>query len=154
MTKIDTNIAALKSLHHLTRNEDDYANAVERLSSGKRINNAGDDAAGASSSKLKLIGSKTFPEIVPKERFDLEFTPNMAISATENLTEFAKLCWKTVKWTAGKITIPTDEGYDTLDQYLPDELKALWGTTSSRRTRTRALTRRWTSLCSRMRMRL
>lgn len=48
MTKIDTNIAALKSLHHLTRNEDDYSNAVERLSSGKRINNAGDDAAGAS----------------------------------------------------------------------------------------------------------
>lgn len=48
MTKIDTNIAALKSLHHLTRNENDYSNAVERLSSGKRINNAGDDAAGAS----------------------------------------------------------------------------------------------------------
>ena len=48
MTKIDTNIAALKSLHHLTRNENDYSQAVERLSSGKRINNAGDDAAGAS----------------------------------------------------------------------------------------------------------
>ena len=48
MTKTDTNIAALKSLHHLTRNEDNYSNAVERLSSGKRINNAGDDAAGAS----------------------------------------------------------------------------------------------------------
>ena len=48
MTKIDTNIAALKSLHHLQRNEEDYSKAVERLSSGKRINNAGDDAAGAS----------------------------------------------------------------------------------------------------------
>ena len=40
MTKIDTNIAALKSLHHLQRNEEDYSKAVERLSSGKRINNA------------------------------------------------------------------------------------------------------------------
>lgn len=48
MTKIDTNVAALKSLHHLQRNEEDYSKAVERLSSGKRINNAGDDAAGAS----------------------------------------------------------------------------------------------------------
>ena len=48
MTKIDTNVAALKSLHHLQRNDENYSKAVERLSSGKRINNAGDDAAGAS----------------------------------------------------------------------------------------------------------
>ena len=48
MTKIDTNIAALKSLHHLQRNEEDYSKAVERLSSGKRINNAGDEVAGVS----------------------------------------------------------------------------------------------------------
>ena len=43
-----TNLAALKSLYHINKNETEYASSVERVSSGKRINNAGDDAAGAS----------------------------------------------------------------------------------------------------------
>ena len=43
-----TNLAALKSLYHINKNENEYATAVERVSSGKRVNNAGDDAAGAS----------------------------------------------------------------------------------------------------------
>ena len=43
-----TNLAALKSLYHIGKNEQGYASAVERVSSGKRVNNAGDDAAGAS----------------------------------------------------------------------------------------------------------
>ena len=48
MSNILSNIAALKSLYHLNRNEESYAQSVERISSGKRINAAGDDAAGAS----------------------------------------------------------------------------------------------------------
>ena len=43
-----TNLAALKSLYHINRNESEYASSVEKVSSGKRINTAGDDAAGAS----------------------------------------------------------------------------------------------------------
>ena len=43
-----TNLAALKSLYHINKNETGYAQSVERVSSGKRVNNAGDDAAGAS----------------------------------------------------------------------------------------------------------
>ena len=43
-----TNLAALKSLYHINKNENEYATAVERVSSGKRVNKAGDDAAGAS----------------------------------------------------------------------------------------------------------
>jgi len=43
-----TNLAALKSLYHINKNEGEYATSVERVSSGKRVNNAGDDAAGAS----------------------------------------------------------------------------------------------------------
>ena len=46
MSTIGSNIAALKSLHNLRLNEDGFAKATERLSSGKRLNNAGDDAAG------------------------------------------------------------------------------------------------------------
>ena len=47
MSTIGSNIAALKSLHNLRLNEDGFAKATERLSSGKRLNSAGDDAAGA-----------------------------------------------------------------------------------------------------------
>ncbi len=47
MSTIGSNIAALKSLHNLRLNEDGFAKATERLSSGKRLNTAGDDAAGA-----------------------------------------------------------------------------------------------------------
>jgi flagellin len=48
MSNILSNIAALKSLYHLNRNQEGYATSMERISSGKRINAAGDDAAGAS----------------------------------------------------------------------------------------------------------
>ncbi len=47
MSTIATNIASLKTLYNLQKNESGYADAVERLSSGLRINKAGDDAAGA-----------------------------------------------------------------------------------------------------------
>ena len=45
MSNILSNIAALKSLYHLNRNQEGYATSMERISSGKRINAAGDDAA-------------------------------------------------------------------------------------------------------------
>jgi flagellin len=48
MSNILSNIAALKSLYHLSKNQDGYAASMEKISSGKRINAAGDDAAGAS----------------------------------------------------------------------------------------------------------
>jgi flagellin-like hook-associated protein FlgL len=47
MTNILTNSAALKSLFHLQKNDGAATEATERLASGKRINKAGDDAAGA-----------------------------------------------------------------------------------------------------------
>ena len=47
MTNILTNSAALLSQFHLSNVDDGATKATERLASGKRINNAGDDAAGA-----------------------------------------------------------------------------------------------------------
>jgi flagellin len=47
MTNILTNSAALLSQFHLKNVDDAGTQATERLASGKRINNAGDDAAGA-----------------------------------------------------------------------------------------------------------
>lgn len=43
---INTNVAALNSQRQLVKSGDDMAQAMERLSSGKRVNSAADDAAG------------------------------------------------------------------------------------------------------------
>ena len=48
MTVINTNISALKAQASSTRANDMLGNAMERLSTGKRINSAADDAAGLS----------------------------------------------------------------------------------------------------------
>jgi flagellin len=52
---INTNVASLASQRHLASSRADMEQAMERLSSGKRINSAGDDAAGLSISH-KLDG--------------------------------------------------------------------------------------------------
>ena len=46
MTVINTNTAATITANSLTKNERSMATAMERLSTGLRINSAGDDAAG------------------------------------------------------------------------------------------------------------
>ena len=46
MTYINTNVAATITANALTKNERAMHQAMERLSTGQRINNAGDDAAG------------------------------------------------------------------------------------------------------------
>ncbi len=48
MSKINTNMSAVTTLYHLRNKESDMNQALERISSGLRINNAVDDAAGAS----------------------------------------------------------------------------------------------------------
>ena len=48
MSKINTNMAGVTTLYHLRNKEDAMNQALERISSGLRINNAVDDAAGAS----------------------------------------------------------------------------------------------------------
>ena len=48
MSKINTNMAGVTTLYHLRSKEDSMNQALERISSGLRINHAADDAAGAS----------------------------------------------------------------------------------------------------------
>ena len=48
MSKINTNMAGVTTLYHLRNKEAAMNQALERISSGLRINNAVDDAAGAS----------------------------------------------------------------------------------------------------------
>ena len=47
MPTVNSNSAAMFALNKMTNTERDMTTAMERLSSGKRINHAGDDAAGA-----------------------------------------------------------------------------------------------------------
>ena len=47
MPTVNSNIAAKYALNNLNKTDRDLTTAMERLSSGKRINHAGDDAAGA-----------------------------------------------------------------------------------------------------------
>ena len=46
MTVINTNVSATLASNAITRNDREMTTAMERLSTGKRINSAGDDAAG------------------------------------------------------------------------------------------------------------
>ena len=59
MTVINTNVSATLASNAIARNDRAMTTAMERLSTGKRINNAGDDAAGlalASSMKAQVKG--------------------------------------------------------------------------------------------------
>ena len=47
MTTINTNIGALKAIYSLDKANSTMSEAMERLSSGLRINTAADDAAGS-----------------------------------------------------------------------------------------------------------
>ena len=48
MSKINTNMAGVTTLYHLKNKEEGMNKALERISSGLRLNHAVDDAAGAS----------------------------------------------------------------------------------------------------------
>ena len=61
MVSVNTNIAALGAQNNLKMNNVGYEKAMQRLSSGKRINGAADDAAGlsvASSMTAQVKGLK------------------------------------------------------------------------------------------------
>ncbi|MDQ1736780.1 MAG: flagellin [Pseudonocardiales bacterium] len=49
--RINTNVSALTAYQNLSKNQNDMANSIEKLSSGLRINKAADDAAGLSISQ-------------------------------------------------------------------------------------------------------
>ncbi|MDA1566783.1 flagellin, partial [Bacillus cereus] len=44
--RINTNINSMRTQEYMRQNQAKMSNAMDRLSSGKRINNASDDAAG------------------------------------------------------------------------------------------------------------
>ena len=62
MTVINTNVSATLASNAIVRNERAMSTAMERLSTGKRINSASDDAAGlaiASRMASQVKGSRT-----------------------------------------------------------------------------------------------
>ena len=55
MTTINTNISALIAHQTLARNDREMSQAMSRLSTGMRINSAGDDAAGLAIATLTTL---------------------------------------------------------------------------------------------------
>ena len=62
MTVINTNVAAKITANALTKNERDMSQAMERLSTGLRINSAGDDAAALRAVRPLLLHLQHRPE--------------------------------------------------------------------------------------------
>ena len=54
MTTVNTNLAALSALKHIDSTDKSMSKAMERLSSGLRINSAADDAAGTAIARWKI----------------------------------------------------------------------------------------------------
>jgi flagellin len=54
VTVINTNVSATLASNAIARNERAMSTAMERLSTGKRINSAGDDAAGLALLPLRM----------------------------------------------------------------------------------------------------
>jgi hypothetical protein len=69
---IQHHIKVLNNLNHLKINQSNIVKSLEKLSSGLRINRAGDDAAGLSiSEKNERTNSWTVSSIVQHSRFYL-----------------------------------------------------------------------------------
>ena len=82
MTVINTNVSATLASNAVSRNERAMSTAMERLSTGKRINSAADDAAGqaiASRMSSQVKGLNRLPEM-----------PTMRISMVQTV----RGCWK------------------------------------------------------------
>ena len=59
MSRINTNISSIQSIHRLIANQQDLATRLERLSTGLRINRGKDDPAGliaSESLRSELVG--------------------------------------------------------------------------------------------------
>src|ERR1700739_1013751 len=63
--RIATNVQSLSAQRFLTNNHEDQNRALERLSSGSRINKAGDDAAGLAISEKLKTGIRSLKQATP-----------------------------------------------------------------------------------------
>ena len=107
--RINTNVASMNTYSRLTAANTAKSNSLAKLSSGSRINKAGDDAAGlAISEKMKLqIGGLTQAKRNDQDGISLVQTAEGALSESHSILE--RMRDLAVQGSNGTLT-PTDRG--------------------------------------------
>ena len=129
MTVINTNTAASITANALTKNERAMSQAMERLSTGVRINNAGDDAAGlAISSKMtSQINGLNMAVRNANDAISMAQTADGAyIEVTNMLQRMRELA---VQASSGTYTTSDRTALNTEYQALSDEIQRIAGNT-------------------------
>ena len=87
--RINNNIAALNTYNRMTSNTSQNAKSLEKLSSGLRINRAGDDAAGLSISEKMRAQIKGLDQATrnAQDSISLIQTAEGALSETQNILQ-------------------------------------------------------------------
>ena len=89
MTTVNTNLAALSALKHIDSTDKSMSKAMERLSSGLRINSAADDAAGSAiASKMEsAVRSLTVAIRNSEDAISMTQTAEGALGEIENILQ-------------------------------------------------------------------
>ncbi|HHC6613180.1 TPA: flagellin [Vibrio parahaemolyticus] len=130
MLSVNTNIVAMKGLHGLHRVADSQSASMERLSSGKKINNAKDDAAGLQISN-RLHAQSRGMDVAIRNANDgismLQTAEGALNEYTENLTRMREL---TLRYMNGSLSKNDHEAIELEYDQLKNELSRVVETTS------------------------
>ena len=122
MTVINTNVAATITSNALTKNERAMSQAMERLSTGQRINNAGDDAAGLaiSSRMTTYINGLNMAVRNANDAISMIQTADGAmVEVTSMLQRMREL---TIQAASGTMSSTDQAALDTEFQQLDDQI--------------------------------
>ena len=118
MVSVNTNIAALSSHNALTGTKGDFENSMLRLSTGKKINGAADDAAGlsiANSMTAQIKGLKMASKNA-SDAISLTTTVEGALQESTNILQ-------RMRELAVQATSDTNNGQDRV--FIQDEINQL-----------------------------
>lgn len=125
MTVINTNVAATITANALTKNERAMATAMERLSTGQRINNAGDDAAGLAISSRMTTYIKGL-DMAVRNANDAISLVQTADGALIEITNMLQRMRELAVQASSGVTTVTDNGYLQLEMdQLINEIDAI-----------------------------
>jgi len=85
---VNSNIPSLMAAHHVRKTRDGLETAMERLSSGRRINSADDDAAGAGIA-ARVLGEKMATDMAMRNAADVISMAQIGEAATVEIENMA-----------------------------------------------------------------
>jgi flagellin len=114
MQVINTNIASLNAQHALTKTQEAQQVAMERLSSGVRINRAKDDAAGLSVSEHMTTQIRSLNQAVRNSNDGISYVQSTEGALNEVSSMLQRIRELTVQATGG--TVLNSAQHDYIDQ--------------------------------------